>query len=284
MSQWRVAVPSGCEVGDRPMWDAPSQTVVWSDLTAGQVHRAQFADWSSVSFSVGEGLGAVALRTDGGLVAASGSAFSFWDAQGRRDADPVDVEMPAGGRFNDAACDPRGRLLAGTATGVADHPNGVLWSLAGRDVRLLMEGITESNGVLYYVDSGEPVIRRYAYDVESGSLGQRLQDLAVTGEMPPSPDGLVVDSQGCVWVAIWRGGDVRQYSPEGDLLLTLTTPVSRPTCPVFAGPELDQLVITTGWEELSDEQRAAEPWAGHLLITQAPVRGLEPFRFMADAR
>jgi sugar lactone lactonase YvrE len=47
---------------------------------------------------------------------------------------------------------------------------------------------------------------------------------------------------------------------------------------------LDQLVITTGWEELSDEQRAAEPWAGHLLITQAPVRGLEPFRFMADAR
>ncbi len=288
---WRVVVAAGCEIGERPVWDARSGSVVWVDMTAGAVHRSLprlDGAWTDSSYPVGLDLGMVALRRDGGLVAATDSAFVFLDAIGRPDATPVSVDLPDGSRFNDGGCDPMGRLLAGT-TSAPDAPgNGVLLSLDQHgNVRVLLEGIVESNGLdwskdgrtLYYVDSGEPVIRRYAYDAESGTVGERLTDLAVTGSMPVTPDGLVVDADGAVWVAMWEGGSIRCYAPDGSLVSDLPVPVTRPTCPAFIGPGLDILVVTTAWEGLSSDEREHEPWAGHLLATAAPVRGRLPHRF-----
>jgi sugar lactone lactonase YvrE len=88
------------------------------------------------------------------------------------------------------------------------------------------------------------------------------------------PDGLVVDSEGCLWVAMWSGGEVRRYSPTGGLLATLPVPVSQPTCPAFGGPDLSDLYLTTAWQGLSEQQRAAEPLAGHLLRTRPGAAGL----------
>src|SRR5262249_36493131 len=77
------------------------------------------------------------------------------------------------------------------------------------------------------------------------------------------PDGLVVGSEGCLWVALWGGSEVRRYSPTGGLLATLPVPVSQPTCPAFGGPDLSDLYLTTAWQGLDEKQRAAEPLAGH---------------------
>lgn len=288
---WRVAVASGVELGERPVWDAATGTVLWSDVTNGRIHRTEVADqppWRDQSVRIGDGLGTVSLRQDGGWVVTSAEGFTFHDAQGRVDADPVPVTVPAGARFNDGACDPAGRLLAGTTTGDAERPNGLLWSLGptGEPV-VLLEGLTESNGlgwsldgtVFYYIDSGEPVVRRYGYDVASGALTGRLPDLAVTGDLPVAPDGLVVAADGTVWIALWQGGEVRCYSTDGQLLTTIPVPVTGTTCPAFVGPGLDLLVVATGWEGLTEEERAAQPWSGHLLVTDAPVRGQLPYRF-----
>ena len=75
-----------------------------------------------------------------------------------------------------------------------------------------------------------------------------------------------------------------EYAPDGELLVHLDTPVSRPTCPGFAGPGLRQLVLTTAWEGLTADQREREPWAGHLLVAPAPAAGRPPHRFAGSRR
>ena len=295
---WKVAVQAGCELGEHPVWDAASGTVVWVDLVTGEVHRStppsrQGGVWDDTSVAVGAAIGVVALREDGGLVAATDSAFAFLDSAGRPDGAPITVELPTGASFNDGACDPAGRFLAGTTSDLDRPGNGVLWSLdpSGR-VSTVLDGLVESNGVgwtrdgatVSCVDSGEPVIRRYAYDCADGTFGQRLSDLAVLRDGEGVPDGLVVDADDNVWVALWEGGAIRQYAPDGAVLVHLDVPVDLPTCPGFAGPDLDQLVVTTAWQGLSLAARADQPWAGHLLVAPVQVRGLPPHRFLGGPR
>ncbi len=226
-------------------------------------------------------------------MAAADAAFIQLDRRGQIDADPIGVDMPQGSRFNDAACDPHGRFLAGTTSGPSRPGTGVLWSLSpSGQVHTLLEGLVESNGlawsqdgaVLYFVDSGEPAIRRYSYETETGSLGQRLTDLAVIADGDGVPDGLVVDAHGAVWVALWGGGAVRRYAPDGELLTHVTVPVSQPTCPGFVGPERRHLVVTSGWEGLTPESRDREPWAGHLLTAPVPAVGRPSHPFAGGAR
>jgi D-xylonolactonase len=87
-----------------------------------------------------------------------------------------------------------------------------------------------------------------------------------------------VDAAGCLWVAFWGGHAVRRYSPDGELLADLPVPVSQPSCPALGGPDLADLYLTTAWEDMTPEQRAAEPLAGHLLHTRPGDAGLEGVR------
>lgn len=300
-SGWTVIVAGGCELAERPVWDERSGTLVWVDCLAGQLHRcvppaddrATSTSWPDTRATVGAMVGAAGLRFDGGLVAAADSAFVLLDQAGRPDADPIPVDMPAGHRFNDGACDPAGRFLAGTTSRTSTGGGGVLWSLErSGQVRTLLEGVTESNGLgwsadactFYYVDSSEPVVRRYRYDPHSGELGVRLADLAVVAEGDGVPDGLAVDADGAVWVALWEGASIRRYSPDGDCVAAYQMPVDRPTCPVLGGSSRDLLVVTTAWEGMAPEQRAAQPWSGHVLARRVPHRAQPTYRFAGGPR
>lgn len=296
---WQVAVSAGCEIAERPVWDAASNSLIWVDVLSGTLHRSTpssepCGEWSDVMIRAGTTIGAAALRRDGGIVAAVDSAFVLLDSSGGPDGDSVPVDMPLGARFNDGACDPRGRFLAGTTASAEWAKDGVLWSLAVTgEVRVALEDISESNGldwspdgtVLYYVDSGDTAIRRYRYALDSGEIRERLADLDdVAGLGSGVPDGLVVDGEGAIWVALWDGGAVRRYAPDGALLDHIDMPVQRPTCPAFAGPDLDLLIVTTGWEGLPAGERAAQPWAGHLLVAPAAVSGRLPHRYAGGVR
>lgn len=291
--KWRVAVAAGCELGERPVWDDHLGSVIWVDVLKGELHRSTPApftgpEWTDRSVPVGGVLGAVGLRHGGGLIAAADDTFLLLDERGALESDPVSVYMHAGARFNDAACDPGGRFLAGTTSSHNDVADGVLWSLApSLEVKVVLGNLSESNGLdwsqdaqtMYFVDSGEPVIRRYRYDTDSGVVGPRCEDLAVFDAGQGVPDGLVVDADGAIWVALWGGGALRRYAPDGELLLHLEVPVSHPTCPSFAGPGLRSLVVTSGWEGMDPCERLAEPWAGHLLVNDIPSRGRLPTHF-----
>jgi len=284
--RWSIALERGLELTERPVWDDRQCALVWVDIPAGDVHRLR-PDGTDRSVSVGAPLGAAGLRENGGLICAAAGQLVFVDASDRQDRDPIDAALAPNVRFNDGACDPAGRFLVGTTSLDGRREQGHLLSVSpdGR-IEVLLDRISESNGLcwsldgstLYYVDSGEPFVRAYAYDKDTGRLGPRT-DLIEIPEQAGEPDGLSIDEEGAIWVALWRGSAVRRYGPDGRLLAHLPMPASRPTCPGFGGDRLDRLYVTTAWEGMTPDERAAEPWAGHILVTVPGISGCLAHRF-----
>jgi sugar lactone lactonase YvrE len=214
------------------------------------------------------------------VVAAAGDGIHFRDGAGRADRETITGFLPDDVRFNDAACDPTGNFVCGTVSLDGEPGRGSLYRI-GPDgkVETLASGVTESNGLawspdgttMYYVDSGEPVVRRYAYGADLPP--ERVADLCSVPEGRGSPDGLCVDADGALWIGIWEGAAVWRVSPQGEVLDVIEAPVSRPTCPTFGGPDLARLFVATAWEGMDDAERSAEPWAGHLLACDPPVPG-----------
>jgi sugar lactone lactonase YvrE len=283
---WEVAAAAGAELGERPVWDAKAGCLIWVDVNAGSLHRLT-ADGDVIVAGLGVAIGAAAPRAGGGYVLATRAGFQLVSADGGADGPPVvPPGMPATVRFNDGACDPAGRFWAGTAA-TDDRPGtAALYRLdADGSVTEVLAGLTESNGLgwspdaatFYYTDSGEPHsrIRAFGFDQQTGTLHDE-RDLIRFEAGDGVADGLVVDTDGCLWIAMWDGGCVRRYSADGQLLGMYPVPVSRPTCPGFGGQDLDELYLTTAWEGLPEARRDAEPLAGHLLRSRPDARGQAP--------
>jgi sugar lactone lactonase YvrE len=288
---WEVAVSARAELGERPFWDAAVDALMWVDILAGRLHRYRPGVGDSVVHAAGVAVGAAAPRAAGGYVLAAADGFRLVDASGQPAGGPWRPDgMLADVRFNDGVGDAVGRFWAGTVAGDRRAGAGALYRLdpAGQ-ISVVLDGVTESNGLgwspdggtFYYIDSGEPEprIRAFPCDLAAGTLGPP-RDLVRPDSSFGIPDGLVVDADGCLWVAFWGGAAVRRYSPSGELLAALEVPVSQPSCPAFGGPGLDDLYLTTAWENMTESQRAAEPLAGHLLHTRVDgVRGLPAGQF-----
>lgn len=289
-TDWEVAVPAGAELGEHPFWDDRDRALVCVDVLAGRVHRLTPDAIDAVVVDLGVAVGAAAPVEGGGFVLAAADGLRRVDADGRPVWGPLRPgDMPDDARFNDGACDPQGRFFAGTVTLGLRPGAGSLYRLdPNGSIRTVLEGVTESNGIawspdgatLYYADSGEPLsrIRAFELDVAAGTLGAS-RDLVAFDPGHVVPDGLSVDSEGCLWVAMWGGSEVRRYDVDGRLLQRHALPVGRVTCPGFGGEGLEDLYVTTGWEGMNASGRRAEPLAGHLFRMRPGVRGGPTHRF-----
>ena len=195
---------------------------------------------------------------------------------------------PPATRMNDGACDPQGRFWAGTLADDHHAGGGALYRLDGTGrTELVLDGLTISNGLgwspdsrtMYLVDSGPRVVNAFAFDAEHGTISSG-RVLITVAEDVGAPDGMTVDAAGDLWVAIYNGGQVRRYSPDGALREVLTVPARQSTCCAFGGPGLHRLYVTTATENWTDAQRQAEPAAGlvYRLDTDAAGRPATPFR------
>ena len=289
MTEWRTAVPAGAELGERPYWDGSG--LVWVDISAGHLHRYRPGHGDEIVLALRRdgapvSLGAAAPRRGGGYVLATAEGFRLAGPHGELEEGALrPVGMAADAEFNDGACDPAGRFWAGTTTPGYRPGAGALYRLdPDGTITTMLDGVTESNGIgwsldgatMYFVDSGEPEprIRAFGFDLAGGTLGGS-RDLANFPAGGAVPDGLVVDAEDCLWVAMWGGGEVRRYAPDGELLAVLPVPVSQPTCPAFGGPGLNELYLTSAWEGMTASQRATEPLAGHVLLSRPGARGMD---------
>jgi sugar lactone lactonase YvrE len=149
---------------------------------------------------------------------------------------------------------------------------------ADRTVRVVVDGITVSNGIgfspdgstMYYVDSRPGEVLAFDYDLDTGSASGRRAIAASDG----TPDGLAVDVDGNLWIAFFGEAEVRCLTPGGEVVQVIDVPVPHPTCPEFAGPELDALVITTALLKMDPDERAASPDSGAVFVADPGVRGL----------
>jgi len=192
--------------------------------------------------------------------------------------------------MNDAACDPQGRFWAGTLADDHRPGGGALYRLE-RDGRteLMLDGLTISNGLgwspdgatMYLVDSGPRIVHAFAFDADRGTISAGRELVRVPEEVG-APDGMTVDAVGDLWVAIYGGGRVNRYSPEGVLRQVLNVPAKQSTSCAFAGAELNRLYVTTATEAWSDEQRRAEPTAGLIYRFDTDATGRPAALFRPD--
>ena len=286
MTRWtaELVCDARAELGEGPLWDDRTGELVWVDIMQGVVHRFDPVTGSDRSFEVGRSVGTVVPRASGGYVLATRDGFAAADDDGIVSA-LAEVESDRDEmRMNDGACDSRGRFWAGTMHLDCTTCAGTLYRLdADGSVTPMLRDVTISNGigwslddgVMYFVDTGTPHVDAFDYDPESGAISGRRR-LATIEAGAGTPDGITVDAEGCVWVALWDGWAVRRYGPDGTHLGTIDVPAARVTKPAFGGPALTDLYITTAAAEKPDPR---QPNAGGVFRARPGVAGLPAHAF-----
>lgn len=172
--------------------------------------------------------------------------------------------------MNDAACDPQGRCWAGSLADDHHAGGGSLFRLDDDgSVHQMLDGLTIPNGIgwsldgstMYLVDSVPRRVYAFDFDGERGAIGDQREFIAIPDDVG-GPDGLTVDAQGHLWIAVYGGGQVRRYDADGRLVEVHRVPAAQSTCAAFGGAGLHRLYVTTATEFWTDEQRLADPAAG----------------------
>ena len=255
-----------------PVWSDAWGGLRWVDMLAGDV-LSLGAGGAVARRHVGEVAAALRPRAGGGAVIAVERGFAL-EAPGGELARLPELWADPGVRMNDGGCDPDGRFYCGSMAYDARPGAGALYRLdAGGRVEVVLAGVTISNGLdwspdgrlAYYADTPTREISVFDYDRGAG-LRSRRAFAAIDG----SPDGLTVDAEGGVWVALYGGAAVHRYAPSGALDAVVELPVSKPTACTFGGPGLAQLFITTSREDLAEGE---EPAAGSLFTCTPGVAG-----------
>jgi len=282
-----LALDAADQLGEGPFWDERRGELLRVDIGRGLVHGWNPASGDSWRLDVGGEVSAVVRRSDApGCVLAVGHRILLDDGSEVRELASVEEGLPDN-RFNDCKCDPQGRLWAGTMSKRRTPGAAALYRLApegGLDVAV--SGTTISNGLgwspagdrMYFIDSTMQRIDVFDFDGATGAIANR-RPFAQIDPADGLPDGLTVDADGGVWTCLFGGAAIRRYRPDGTRDTAVDLPVTNPTSPVFGGPELETLYVTSARHRLSDEQLAAEPLAGAVLALTPGVRGMPSNRF-----
>jgi sugar lactone lactonase YvrE len=282
-----LAFPAQCELAEGPVWDAGRGMLRWVDILPGHVHALDPVSDAHSSFGAGQPVGTVGLTRGGGLVLAlaGGFALSGPDGQDLRPFGDLVVDRSVR-RFNDGKPDPWGSFWAGTM-GVPEDSGvpGSLYRLSPDGaVTELVGGVALSNGldwtddrrVFYYADSLAGGVDMFATDPDTGALSGRRRFAEVSGGMP---DGLTLDAEGCLWLAVWGSSELRRYTPDGRLDTAVKLPVSQVTSAAFGGADLSTLYITTARENFTLTDLREQPHAGDIFACTPGVTGRPPFLF-----
>ena len=273
-------------LSEGPRWDAERRELLWVDILGRGFHRATVtADGRPDqvrTMALDRHVGAVAPVAGGGYVLAAGQGFLLVD-----EADNVrELAQPEAGRsdvrMNDGACDPQGRFWAGTMAYDESPGAGTLYRLEldGRCTTVLT-GLTISNGIgwspdettMYLSDSGTGSVDAFDFDGATGAISGR-RTLVHFDRPGMAPDGLTVDEQGDLWIAMYDGWAVNRYAADGSLRATVPIPVAQATSCAFGGDDRRTLFVTTGRERLDEAALERQPDAGQVFaVTGLDARG-----------
>ncbi|MER7333564.1 MULTISPECIES: SMP-30/gluconolactonase/LRE family protein [unclassified Micromonospora] len=268
--------------GEGPVWCPADQRLRWVDMLAGDVLALDPVTGAVTRRHVAQVVAALRPRAGGGLVAAVERGFALLGD------DSVELLPELWSdpsiRMNDGGCDPLGRFYCGSMAYDAAPGRAALHRLSpGGTVETVLTGLTVSNGLAWtrdggtawYVDSATHRIDAFAFDLATGELRDRRPVVAVPPDVG-TPDGLCLDVEGGVWVALWDGGAIHRYAPDGRLTAVVELPVRRPTACAFGGPDHADLYVTTSRQGLPADDRSP---AGSLFRIRPEVPGFPDHTF-----
>ncbi|MEP6843162.1 MAG: SMP-30/gluconolactonase/LRE family protein [Pseudolysinimonas sp.] len=263
-----VAVTRWSICGEGPVWDDARGLIYWVDINGRAILTTDYATLATTQIDYPSDVGAAAHHANGGFVAAVATGFVRINEDGTvgHRVDCLTPEL----RMNDAKTDRQGRLWSGSCTYDFVAGTGALWKLDGQGVATqVLDGFTLPNGLdwspdgswFYLVDSIRRIVLKYPFDAETGTVVNTPVELIGAENFSALPDGLTVDSDGNLWIAEYAGSAVHQFSPNGELLRSIAMPTKFPTSCAFAGPNLDELWVTSAALEANPE---TDPLAGSL--------------------
>ncbi|MFN2410973.1 MAG: SMP-30/gluconolactonase/LRE family protein [Halomonas sp.] len=277
-----LAVGCRCELGEGPQWDAESGRLYWCDILDKRLHWLSPENGEYGHYPLEQMVSLATPLSDGRLMLVGEQSLSLLNPATQRLEHFADFEAdnPVT-RSNDARVDRHGSLWLSTMGKTAEPEAGSLYRLHHGELTRLRSGLTIPNAICfspqgdaaYFTDTSTGIVMRWALDSQGWPVGEPdawADFTAVEG----NPDGAVIDSKGCLWLALWGAGKVVRLDTAGKVIDEVHVPVSQPSCPAFAGPDLETLYITTAQEGFSDAQRREEPLAGGLFKANVGVHGL----------
>ena len=269
-------------LGEGPVWRAETQDLVWVDIESARVCCFNPATGENQTWDVGEKPGLAVPTKQGDLILGTSVGFVRLDLASGVLSPIIDPEQDLpNNRFNDGKVDPEGRLWAGTM-GLDEAPNvGSLYRLnRNLSTDKLFDQVTISNGMawtsdqktFYYIDSPTRRVDVFDCDMAGGTVSDRRTAFGLPEGMG-YPDGMCIDNEGMLWVALWQGWGVARFAPGGALLAKVEVPVECVTSCCFGGENWDELYITTSSRDLDETGRAEQPLAGGLFRCRPGVSG-----------
>src|SRR6202165_5736930 len=264
MPEPEVLLAARAITAESPVWDARRGGLWWVDIPRGEGHLIDTSTGHDRTWAVGQPVGCLALTREGLLLLAlrAGLAVASRDLAEAPVAWALPGE-PGGNRPNDGRVDSSGRFWIGTMAMDKRPGAGSLYradlGAEPPQIARMLDEVTISNGIdwnpeddrMYYVDSPTGRIDVFDWDPDTGIASERRP----FATLPPGagvPDGLCVDAERHVWVAVYGGGAVRGYRPDGELDREVRLPVINVTSCAFGGRELDELFITTARSDLNE--------------------------------
>jgi sugar lactone lactonase YvrE len=273
-------------LGEGPVWVKREAALYWIDIKGHKIFRLdsteRLTEWPTPMR-----VGSIAPRARGGFIAGTEDGIAAIDLDSSRFEIILNPEEDQpGNRFNDGKVDRQGRFWAGTMDDEERSDSGTLYRLdRNMEVTAFDSGYRVTNGpafspdgrIMYHNDSARQVTFRF--DLAAGDGPGARTTFLQFGPGEGFPDGMTVDSEGCLWIAFWDGWCVRRYSPAGDWLETIRMPVARPTSCAFGGPDFDRLYVTSASFGLDESSLRMQPNAGGLFMLEPGVNGISDVPF-----
>lgn len=274
----RVAVTSGCTLGEGPVWDHRTGTLHFVDIKGNPgIWSYQPETGHARKLDVAEPVGFVALTQDTDIVIAGFKPglvrLHLFDGAAQPLASPD--PHPAHHRLNDGHVSAKGHVLFGTMQDAEEEPEGRFWLYDGESMRAFGEPHVVTNGpaispdgqTLYTVDSVGGMV--HAHDLDGTEVGEARRFIRFE-EGWGSPDGLAVDAEGYLWICHWGGSRVSRFGPDGAIERTVPVPTAQVTKCAFGGPDMTTLFITTAG---IGRDPVIDPMAGHVFAVETGIRG-----------
>ena len=279
----RSILQTQATLGEGALWNPETHQLYWVDIEGRAFHVFNPVTRQDSCFPTFARVGTVAPMHNGNALLALQTGIHEFDLSTGHLTLLVNPFTDPNLRFNDGKCDPAGRLWVGTFHLAQELHAGTLYRFDpdGR-LHVMLRGITNSNGIawsldyatMYYIDTPTLMVQAFDYDNATGSIANPRVIVRIP-EGPASPDGMTIDAEGKLWVALWCGGAVHRYDPQtGAMLQVIEVAAPLTSSCAFGGPDLKTLYITTARHGLTPEQLGEFPLSGNLFAVEPGVRGV----------
>jgi sugar lactone lactonase YvrE len=281
--------PSQCILAEGPLWHLERNSCLWVDIERGVLYEYNWSSQEVNTWSFDHRLTMVIQAEGNEVILALDRSIVRFNLETEQLQWLVHLEKESpNNRCNDGACDSRGRIWVGTmALDTAQGAASLYCIEKDGTVNKKIPDVTISNGLawtaddrtFYYIDTPTRKVQAYHFDNESGEISFDRTAIEIPEDMG-SPDGMAIDEEGMLWIAHYGGFGVYRWNPHsGELLQKIDVPVPNVTSCAFVGKNLEQLIITTASENLSEEVLRKYPQSGDVFLANPGTKGQTKYKY-----